>query len=134
MRILVVFLILAGLYSCSAGDSAISRQLAGADSVVIYFNAPQSNTIEKTVSAADPVAVKKLRQFVEGKKSDAYKCGYTGSLQFFVKGKMAGDFSFNTTEGCRHFIQLKDDQLQPTVMSNEAADFLKSLSEGKNWY
>lgn len=122
------------LIACTGNQSEVSRQLAGADSVQIQFNAPQSNLVEKAVSATDKNAIKKLKQFVEGKPAEAYKCGYTGNLQFFANGKIAGDFSFNTTEGCRHFIQLKDGQLQPTVMSNEAADFLQSLGEGRGWY
>lgn len=134
MRFLFLLLSSIGLLSCSGGGSAIHKQLAGADSVVIQFNAPQTNLVEKTISATDKVAIKKLIQFVDGKPGEAYKCGYSGNLQFFTQGKLAADFSFNYEEGCRHFIQLKDDQLQPTVMSNEAADFLKSLAAGKSWY
>jgi hypothetical protein len=54
---------------------------------------------------------------------------------FYKKGTLIGDVSFNYSgDGCHHFIMLLDDKLTPTVMSNEADDFLKSLGEGKGWY
>lgn len=122
------------LLACAGKESAVSRQLASADSVVVNFNAASGSTIEKTISATDAVAIKKLKRFLNGKTAPAYKCGYNGNLQFFSKGNLLGDFSFNYTQGCQHFIQLKEGQLQPTQMSEEAADFLKSLAEGRSWY
>ena len=132
MRILLLNCIALFLASCSGGTS--DKQLSGADSIVINFNAPQSDAIINTVNTTETSAIKKLKQFVGGKKAEEYKCGYNGNLQFFAKGALVGDFSFNYTEGCKHFIQLKDDKLSSTAMSNEAANFLKSLAEGKNWY
>lgn len=122
------------LLACGGKESAVSRQLASADSVVVNFNAASGTIIEKTISATDAVAIKKLKRFVNSKTSAAYKCGYNGNLQFFSKGILAGDFSFNYEKGCLHFIQQKDGQLFPTVMSEEAADFLQSLAAGKSWY
>ncbi len=126
----VIFL----LISCSS-KSAISKKLNGSDSLVINFNTPQTNNIEKTVTTTERNAIKKLTQYVDSKTAEAYKCGYDGNLLFYKQGPLVGDISFNYSgEGCHHFIQLIDDKLTPTAMSNEAADFLKSLAEGKGWY
>jgi len=123
------------LISCGGNGSAISEQLAGSDSLVIHFNTPQSNTIEKTVTTTERTAIKKLINYVDGKASEAFKCGYDGNLLFYKKGALAGDVSFNYSgDGCHHFMMLVNDQLTPTTMSNEAASFLKSLAEGKDWY
>lgn len=122
------------LYSCS-NNSAISMQLSGSDSLVINFNAPQTNNITKTVTTTEHKAINKLAGFVDGKLSEAFKCGYDGNLLFYKQGKLEGDVSFNFSgDGCHHFIMSVGDKLTPTTMSNEAADFLKSLREGKDWY
>ncbi|MEI2740445.1 MAG: hypothetical protein V9F01_16860 [Chitinophagaceae bacterium] len=123
------------LASCGRSGSAISKQLAGSDSLVINFNTPQTNTIDKIVTTTDDKAIKKLRNYVDGKTTEAYKCGYDGNLLFYKNGTLTGDVSFNCSgDGCLHFIMTVDGKLTPTSMSNEAADFLKSLAEGKGWY
>ena len=135
MRNLSVIAFLIIVISCSGSGSAVSKQLSGSDSLVINFNTPQSNTIAKTLSTTEDKAIKKIIRFTDGKAGEAYKCGYDGNLMFYKKGALVGDVSFNYSgDGCHHFIMLLNDKLTPTAMSNEAADFLKSLSEGKGWY
>ena len=69
------------------------------------------------------------------KEATGFKCGYNGNLLFFSKGKLISNVSFNyAEEGCKHFILTVNEKLVSTTMSNEAADFLKSLLEGKDWY
>lgn len=134
MRPLFFALVIFSFYACGSG-SAVSKQLSGADSLVINFNKPQTNIIDRTVSTTEDKAIKKLARFVDGKMDTAYKCGYDGNLMFYKKGQLAGDVAFNFSgKGCLHFIMELNGKLTPTEMSNEAADFLKSLSEGKNWY
>lgn len=134
MQAVFLLVILISLASCT-GNSVISKQLAGSDSLVIHFNEPQTNTITKTVNSTDRKAIKKLMNFVDGKAGEAYQCGYDGNLLFYKKGIVAGDISFNYSgDGCHHFMMLVNDELTPTTMTNEAANFLKSLAEGKDWY
>ena len=122
------------LAACSGG-SAVSKQLAGSDSLVINFNEPQTNNIEKTMTTTESKAIKKLAGYVDGKKAEEYKCGYDGNLVFYKDGLLLGDVAFNYSgNGCRHFIQSVDGKLSSSTMSNEAADLLKSLAEGKGWY
>ena len=132
MKILVLVLAISIFSSCS-GDSPV--HLSGSDSLVINFNEPQSNSIEKTVNTTEVNAIKKLARFTGGESAPEYKCGYDGNLQFYKNGELSGDISFNYSgENCRHFIQMKEGKLTSTKMSNEAADFLKSLREGRSWY
>lgn len=122
------------LTSCS-DNTAVSKQLSGSDSLVINFNIPQTDSIAKTMATTEVIAIKKLMKYVGGKTCEAYKCGYDGNLMFYKKGVLAGDIAFNYSgEGCQHFIQMAGDKLSPTTMSSEAANFLKSLAEGKSWY
>jgi hypothetical protein len=48
---------------------------------------------------------------------------------------LLSEISFNYTEAsCQHFLLSIDSKLVSTAMSDEAADFLKSLADGKDWY
>ncbi len=135
MRVILLFTTVIILASCGGSDSAVGKQLSGSDSLVINFNTPQTNNIEKTMTTTESKAIKKLIRFTNGKAGEAYKCGYDGNLMFYKNGVLMGDVSFNYSgNGCHHFIILVNDELTPTTMSNEAADFLKSLAEGKGWY
>ncbi len=121
------------LASCS--DRGGNTQLSGGDSLVINFNTPNTNNIEKTLSTTERNAIKKLSRFVSGKTTASLSCGYDGNLLFYKQGTLLGDVSFNYSDtDCRHFIMSAGDKLSPTTMSNEAAAFLKSLSEGRSWY
>ncbi|MBP8114487.1 MAG: hypothetical protein KAY50_03960 [Chitinophagaceae bacterium] len=134
MKLFLFVTFLICFVSCSE-KSATGKQLAGSDSLVINFNEPQTNNIAKTVTTTEDKAIEKLVGFVDNKTSEAYKCGYDGNLLFYKKGKIVADVSFNYSgDGCRHFIQDINGELSSTAMHNEAADFLKSLAEGKDWY
>lgn len=134
MRFILVFLLATVFTSCKE-SSAVAKQFAGSDSLEINFNQPGTNNIAKSVTTTEDKAISKLIRFVDSKSAADYKCGYDGNLMFYKEGKLSGDVSFNYSgDGCHHFMQDVNGTLTSTTMSNEAADFLKSLAEGKNWY
>lgn len=109
--------------------------MESADSLVINFNEPQTNTIEKTINTTEKKAIRQVAGFIKNKAAGEYKCGYDGNIMFYRGGKLSADVSFNYSgDGCRHFILAGENGLITSVMKNDAADFLKSLREGKNWY
>ena len=135
MKFLFILFISFILFSCSDSGSLIGKQLSGSDSLVIHFNIPRTNTIEKTMTTTETNAINKLTRFVDTKTTEINTCSYDGNLLFYKKGQLAGDVSFTyTTEECRHFIFLINGKLTATKMSNEAGSFLTSLSEDKSWY
>lgn len=134
LRLLFIVFLGIAMFSCSS-ESNINNQLTGCDSLVINFNEANTNNIANSVSTTERKAIKKLVNFVDSKTTDTYQCGYDGNLMFYKKGYLAGDVAFNYSgDGCHHFIQKINDSLTSTVMSNEAVNFLKSLSQGKDWY
>ncbi len=134
MRFFITCSVIIFLASCS-GTSPINKQLSDSDSLVINFTAPQSDSVIKSVTTIDDKAIDKLIHFVDGKEAEEFKCGYNGSLLFFSKSKLLSEFFFNYTEAsCQHFLLSIGSKLVSTTMSNEAADFLRSLAEGKDWY
>ena len=135
MKIFFLVCTIAIITSCSNSGSAVGKQLSGCDSLVVNFTAPQSDSVIKSVITTEEKAIDKLRHFADGKEAAEFKCGYNGHLLFYSKGKLISNVSFNySDEGCKHFILTVNEKLVTTTMSNEAADFLKSLAEGKDWY
>ena len=134
MKIVLCYILVIGFISCSS-HSAINKQLSGSDSLLVNFNTPNTDLIEKTVNTTEKNAIRELIGFVDAKASEAYKCGYDGNLMFYKKGILVGDVAFNYSgDSCKHFIMESDGKLMPTRMSNKAANFLRSLAEGKGWY
>lgn len=131
---LLVFSCIFSILSCSQ-NTAVSKKLSGCDSLVINFNDLQTGSTTRTVNTTSKQAINRLSEFVSARETELFKCGYDGNMLFFEKGKMVSDVSFNySLEDCRHFMLVADEKLTSTKMSNEAADFLKSLAEGKNVY
>jgi len=120
------------ILSCS---NQRSDALSSSDSLAIHFKSPQSGTLLKTVNTKDEKAIRKLAGFIENDESKQYQCPQEGVLLFYTKGILVGDVSFNYSQkDCRHFLQVDGELPKPTKMSDEAADFLKGLAEGKSWY
>lgn len=120
--------------SCSSG-SPVSKKLAGCDSLVITFNIPDSDSVIGRVSTTESSAIQKLTGFMNGKAMQPGKCRFNGNLAFFKAGQplLVAIFGY-ADEKCRYFKYSLDGNTVNAAMGNEAADFLKSLETGKNWY
>ncbi len=133
MRIAVSYMVIILLVSCSS--SAVGKKLKGCDSLVVTFNAPNSDSVINVVSTTETKAISKLARFVDGKPSEQYKCGYDGNMIFFKGGRQVLPVVFKySEEGCRHFLFDLDNKVISSRMSNEAVDFLRSLATGSNTY
>ena len=134
MKVLSCIIISVFLFSCG-NKSAIHKKLNGADSLVITFNAPDSDSIINIVSSTEKKAIRKLSGFLNGKETKLYKCGFDGNMVFFKQGQMILPVVFKYSDaGCRSFMYELDNKTISREMSNEAVSFLKSLVEGRGWY
>lgn len=133
MKYLLTVPVLLLLVSCN--PSATAKKLKGCDSLVITFNVPDSDSVLKTVHTTDTKAIQKMARFMDGSSTAAYKCGYDGNMLFFKGGRqvMPVVFRYRDKE-CRHFVFDLENIVKYSSMSNEAADFLESLSAGRNSY
>ncbi len=133
MRFAFAAFILIILASCT--PSATTKKLSGSDSLVIHFTAPNSDAIIRSVATTEKKAINRIIDFVDAKPVEEFKCGYDGNILFYEKGNIVSDVSFKYSDpACRHFLLATDKKLTSTKMSEEAADFLESLSEGRTWY
>ncbi len=129
----ILFFLLLVLASCSR--SGISKKLAGCDSLVITFNAPNKDSIIHQINTTETKAIQKMAGFLKGKETEFYKCGYDGNMLFFKGGRQVMPVVFKfRDEGCQTFVYDLDNKTVSSSMGNEAVSFLKSLLEGKNWY
>lgn len=130
----LLFVATSALLSCK--QSAIQSRLAKCDSLTIEFYEPRTSAVVKTVATAEKSAIRRLSQFVDGKEVQSSNCGNDGKLIFFSDGQKEMEITFQSKiDSCRNFTFQGDEQFNGTrKMSNEAADFLKSLSMGMSWY
>jgi hypothetical protein len=88
-----------------------------------------------TVSTTEKNAIRKLSGFLNGKATGQDQCGYDGNMKFYKNGSEVLPVIFKySNDSCRHFLFEMDNKVLSTSMSNEASEFMKSLSAGKNWY
>lgn len=125
-------MILSAFTSCQPGGSG--KLLAGADSLVITFNLPGTDSVLNTVSTTKKKAIRKLAGFMGGKERGKPGCGFGGNMIFYIQDRQLLPVVFHYDKDCRFFMYEKEQKLMYTEMSDEAVDFLKSLAEGKNWY
>ncbi len=134
MKALAVFTILICCISCGK-QSVVSKKLAGCDSLVITFNAPNSDSVRGMVNTTEKKAIRKLIGFLDGKEAEMKDCGFDGSMVFFRDGQQVMPVVFKySQENCQHFLFDADNKVMSTKMNNEEVKFLESLSAGRSWY
>lgn len=122
-------------FSSCLSKTPVEKKLSSCDSLVITFNAPNSDSIMSMVSTTEKKAINKLSGFLKGKAAEQYKCGYDGNMIFYKNGRQIMPVVFKYSEdGCRHFLFDMDNKLTSIRMSNEATSFLESLATGRGWY
>jgi len=98
------FILLAILF-CSCGDSikgSLDKQLAGADMIKIYFYDKNGKLTgkENIITIEDKEIIGKLTQAISDETAPDYKCGYTGSMEYFKAGKSVLNTEFNVMPEC----------------------------------
>ena len=129
-----LFLICLFLFSCGAPKNETQIALSDADSMVINFNYPGTDSIQRTVSTTEGHAIDDLTGFLSGQKKTPSKCSLDGDLQFYQKGTLIGTIVFSyATDSCKQFVIVEQDgTFHSLSMSNKAKDLLSSLQQGRS--
>ncbi|MFM2137741.1 MAG: hypothetical protein RJA57_48 [Bacteroidota bacterium] len=135
MNILFSVLSMCLIVLSSCQSSGLQRDYRHCDSLVIRFGPSLSDSVVRTVATTNRDAIRKLLQFMDGPETEMYKCGYDGDMVFYTQGHqvLSAVFKFSLSD-CRHFLYDRKNTARATRMSHEAADFIRSLSEGKDYY
>ncbi len=134
MKAIFSVIIAVAIFSCG-NPSAISKKLSGSDSLVITFNVPDSDSVLNMVSTTEKKAIRKLSGFLNGNATGQDQCGYDGNMKFYKNGVEVLPVIFKySNDSCRQFLFELDNKVMSMKMNSEAADFLKSLAEGKGRY
>ena len=120
-------------FSCK--QSAIKQSFSSADSLVVHFKNEQAGEITKTVQTTDAKAIRRMTEFIDGKESELFKCGYDGKMFFYSKGQRMQEVDFKMKDkACNHFAFLLNGKLMSTKMSDEAVDFFDAMEKGMPYY
>ena len=124
-----------GILFCSCRQSAVNKSFSSADSLVIHFKDEQAAVVTKTVQTAESKAIRRIIEFIDGKETALFKCGYDGKMFFYDQGKQIQEVDFKMkNDSCNHFAFLLNGKLVSTRMNNEAVDFLDALEKGMPYY
>ena len=133
MKYLFLVCLLLAIFSCK--QSAVKQSFSSADSLVIHFKDEQAGAVIKTVQTAESKAINRVIEFIDGKETELFKCGYDGKMFFYHNGKQIQEVDFKMkNDSCNHFAFLVNGKLTGTKMSNEAVDFLDALEKGLPTY
>ena len=129
-----LIIVLVILFS-SCDQSAIRQNFSSADSLVVHFKDEQAGVVTKTVQTAESKAINRMIDFIDGKETGQFKCGYDGKMFFYTKGQKIQEVDFKMkNDSCNHFAFLLNGNLLSTKMSGEAIDFLNALEQGMPIY
>lgn len=130
MRYLLL-IVLSGILFSTCKQSAVKSGFNPADSLVIYFKNEQAGEVTRTVQTAEGKAIRRIVEFIDGKESELYTCGYDGKMFFYKKGEKMQEVDFKIKDpACNHFAFLLNGKLVSTKLNSEAADFLDALEKG----
>src|SRR5512139_447543 len=97
---------------CSCKQSAVKQSFSSADSLVIHFKDEQAGAVTKTVQTAESKAINRVIEFIDGKETELFKCGYDGKMFFYDNGKQIQEVDFKMkNDSCNHFAFLLNGKL-----------------------
>lgn len=131
-----MLLLLVAIVGASCVNSELKKQFGKADDLTIYFYTREgTDSVYKIVHTTDEKAITKLLDFIDKKNGIDKSCSYNGKIKLSKGTSELGILSFNTNNpACRVFSFAINGRQNTVTMSNEAADFLIALREGRGFY
>lgn len=137
MKKFLFLIILIAFVGC--GDSiksSLDKQLMGVDKVKIYF----TNTMSKDtateqraiITITNQDTVNMLAQSITDETSEFYKCGYTGTIEFFKDNISISNMQFNLMNECNHIVFRVKDNIYSKKISPQGIELLNNYYKGVN--
>lgn len=128
MKIFLALLFLtSSLVLTSCGDSikpGLDKQISNTDSIKIYFLSEKDNTTQKVVTISSKNEIENIIASITDDKAEQFKCGYTGHMEFYEKGKIILSPEFNSNPDCAHYVFRYKDKMYHKKMSETGQDML----------
>ena len=130
----LLFILLTLLLSGCSND--YKKYLAeNTDTVIITIYGLTGELAKKEVikTIKQTAAVLKVINFISDKKAPAYKCGYSGSIDFFKNGKslLTEKMEFNLLTQCSYIAFLVDGKLKLKKLTIAGIKYLRNLATKK---
>lgn len=123
----IFILFLGTLFFTSCGDSikpGLDKQIANTDSIKIYFLSEKDNTTQRVVTISNRSEIDNIIASITDEKSEQYKCGYTGQMDFYEKGKIILSPEFNSNPDCAHYVFRYKDKMYHKKMNEDGQRIL----------
>ena len=120
--ILNIFLSLFIYSSCSNSIvSSFKKELKDSDKIKIYFyksDTSAAGKFESIVNIDDKNEIQNFINCISEQDAPFYKCGFTGSIEFFKNNLSVINMEFNIKPDCRHIIF----KFRETMFSKDITD------------
>lgn len=134
--LIVIFAVL--FFGCDDSiRSSLDKQLMGVDKVKIYFTniVPTKDTLTEqkaiiTITNIDTVNM--LAQSITDETSEFYKCGYSGTIEFFKDNISVSNMQFNLMPECNHIIFRTKNNMYSKLISPQGIEILNSYYKAIN--
>ncbi len=113
---------------CDTRNKAFIEKVKNADSVAINYFAGNGrmDSVVGIKIVRNKQQTEQLSEFIAaGGNSESYKCGYDGSIHYFLRGMVLQDVYFRMNDvQCMHFSFLLNGNIQAAKLSPEARQWL----------
>ncbi|MBN1633482.1 MAG: hypothetical protein JW917_04880 [Ignavibacteria bacterium] len=117
------------LFSCADTEIEIfQKEVKDADKIKIYFYDSTTGKIgspDRIFTIENKEEIEKYKDLFTDEEVPQNKCGYTGLLEFFSKGKTIISTEFNLNPECRHIVLTLRGRAFSKKLSNEGLNLLK---------
>lgn len=133
-----MFLFLISFAGCDDSiKGTLDKQLMGVDKVKIYFTniVPTKDTAAEQraiITITNQDTVNMLAQSITDETSEFYKCGYTGTIEFFKDNVSISNMQFNLMNECNHIVFRVKDNIYSKKISPQGIGMLNGYYKGVN--
>jgi hypothetical protein len=115
--------------------TSLDKQLAGVNKVKIYFTnvVPTQESFKDTLAEQKAIititnqdTVNLLAQSITDETSEFYKCGYTGTIEFFKDNISISNMQFNLMKECNHIVFRVKDNIYSKKLSDKGIEILNN--------
>lgn len=130
---IIYYVFLLTVFSLTGCDesvkNSVDKQLKDVNKVKIYVFEKGKETItnsENVITIQNPDTVNMLKGSISDSPADFYKCGYSGSIEFFKDNESISNMSFNIQPDCNHIVFRVKDRMMSRKLTDQGINLLNN--------